>query len=260
MLTEMEASVGSSIQHSRIQMANRYNKRFQIESFEVNAIVSLHIPRQDRGTLDYPRLYARILAQPHPGRYQLQTQYGILDRLYPTAELNSVPPLVVTTLDLGNNTTAISLHQAAALASQVTELLLYCSCKQETSCKTKRCKCFKSGYKYTNYCHQGSKEPDSCLNLALPENRNTRILIPRIQTPIPSSSIISTTNLSDSDSSTTQGRKRRASRLSASEGSIHTLRSTRSKPPPIASNISEPMASNISELEDISDTIIVRKE
>ncbi|KAF8419361.1 hypothetical protein EV426DRAFT_616057, partial [Tirmania nivea] len=167
-------------------------------------------------------------------------------RLYLTAELNSVPPLVVTTLNLGNNTIAISLHQAAALASQVTELLLYCSCKQETSCKTKQCKCFKSGHKY------------SCLNLALPENRNTRILIPRIQIPIPSSSIIST--LSDSDSSTTQECKRRASHLSASKESIHTLRSTRSKPPPIVSNISEPMASNISELEDISDTIIVRKE
>ncbi|KAF8426085.1 hypothetical protein EV426DRAFT_594975 [Tirmania nivea] len=167
-------------------MANRYNKRFQIESFEVNAIVSLHIPRQDRGTLDYPRLYVRILAQPHPGRYQLQNSIWDIRSLISNSR-TQFSSTIITTLDLGNNTTAISLHQAAALASQVTELLLYCSCKQETSCKTKQCKCFKSGYKCTNYCHQGSKEPDSCLNLALPENCNTRILIPRIQIPIPSS-------------------------------------------------------------------------
>ncbi|RPB18931.1 hypothetical protein L211DRAFT_769075, partial [Terfezia boudieri ATCC MYA-4762] len=71
-------------------MANRYNKRYVIESFEPNTVISLRIPKEDRGTLDHPRLYARVIGQPHSGRYQLQTEHGILDRLYPTSELNRV--------------------------------------------------------------------------------------------------------------------------------------------------------------------------
>ena len=93
-MNEVEESILDAAAHARTKMANQYNKRFQIQSFEDNTIVSLRIPKEDQATLDYPRLYARILGQPHPGRYQLQTQYGILDRYYPTGELNLVSPLV----------------------------------------------------------------------------------------------------------------------------------------------------------------------
>ena len=93
-MTEVEESILDAVQHARTKMANRYNKRFHIDHFEVNSIISLRIPKEDRATLDLPRLYARVLAQPHTGRYQLQTQYGILDRLYPIAEINHVPSLV----------------------------------------------------------------------------------------------------------------------------------------------------------------------
>ena len=91
----MKESVLAAGVQARNQMANRYNKRFIIDNLETDAIVSLRIPKEDRSTtLDYPRLYACVLQQPHPGRYQLQTQYGILDRLFPTGELNQVPPLI----------------------------------------------------------------------------------------------------------------------------------------------------------------------
>jgi len=93
-LTPEEESVLDAQNHARSQMANRYNRKFQIDSFEKHAIVSLKIPKQDRGTLDYPRIYVRVLGQPHPRRYQLQTQYGILEHFYPMAELNRVPSLV----------------------------------------------------------------------------------------------------------------------------------------------------------------------
>jgi len=69
-------------------MANRYNKRFAIETFVTDTVVTILIPKEDRGTLDHPRLYARVVDQQHPGRYQLQTEHGILDRLYPTGVLN----------------------------------------------------------------------------------------------------------------------------------------------------------------------------
>ena len=75
-------------------MATRYNKRFVIETFDPNTVVSLRIPREDRGTLDYPRLYAQVLEQPHPGRYRLQIEHGVLDHLYPTGDLNWVPAII----------------------------------------------------------------------------------------------------------------------------------------------------------------------
>jgi len=91
----------------------------------------------------------------------------------------------------------ITLHRAAALSSRVKEVLLYCSCSHTTTCQTRRCKCFKSGAKCTNYCHKRKHHPDdqagSCLNLAAPEARNMRTLISR---GIPPTSLTSTLSLS----------------------------------------------------------------
>jgi len=93
-LTDIEESVLGAAHHTRAKMANRYNKRFSAITFENNSIVALRIPKEDKGTLDLPRLYARVVDQPHEGRYQLQTQYGVLDWLYPTGELNRVSSIV----------------------------------------------------------------------------------------------------------------------------------------------------------------------
>jgi hypothetical protein len=92
---------------------------------------------------------------------------------------------------LGDNSTSTTLHRAAALASQAKEVLLYCSCKQTTSCCTKRCKCFKSGAKCTNYCHGSNDEPEDCPNLAPAEERNTQRLVPQIP-PVPCASTTDT--------------------------------------------------------------------
>ena len=75
-------------------MANRYNKRFMIETFEINDIVSVRIPKKDRSTLDHCRLYACVIACQHDKRYQLQSQYGVLDRFFTPAQLNRVSPLL----------------------------------------------------------------------------------------------------------------------------------------------------------------------
>jgi len=100
----------------------------------------------------------------------------------------------------------ITLHRAAALTSQVTEVLLYCTCKHTSTCQTRRCKCFKSGRKCTNYCHQRTHHLDdqagSCLNLAVPAERNTRTLIPRCPISVPSLSPPSLSPLALSSAST----------------------------------------------------------
>jgi len=63
---------------------------------------------------------------------------------------------------------------------------------------------------------------ERCHNFASPEDQNTRVVISRI------SAVSTPTNMSDSDSVASQGRKQRVSRLSASEGSPHYSRSGRS--------------------------------
>jgi len=93
-LTEAEESIIPAAQKARDQMATRYNQRFVIETFEPNTVVSVRIPREDRGTLDYSRLYAKVLEQPHPGRYRLQTEHGVLDLLYTIGDLNRVPAVI----------------------------------------------------------------------------------------------------------------------------------------------------------------------
>ena len=92
--TQMEESVVAAQDKARSQMANRYNQRFVVERFEIDDIVSIRIPKEDRSTLDHCRLYGRVIAYPHTKRYQLQTQYGILDRHFSPAQLNRVSPLL----------------------------------------------------------------------------------------------------------------------------------------------------------------------
>jgi len=101
-------------------------------------------------------------------------------------------------LNLSGNTSVITLHHAAALASLVTEVLLYCTCTSTSTCQTRRYKCFKPNAKYTNYYHQRKHHLDdqagSCLNLAAAMERNTRMVISRGILP-PSTSFASATAL-----------------------------------------------------------------
>jgi len=148
---------------------------------------------------------------------------------------------IATTIMIEPNSTLLSLRHAAALASQVTEVLLYCTCQHSASCGTRRCKCYKFGAKCTNYCHRSSEVTDTCINLAPIEERNIRVLVPRVP---------------DSDISDNIRRKRRASRLSSSEGTAHNLRSTRSRQEGNPVPTGSPTDTN---LGDDLDTIVVRK-
>jgi len=94
---------------------------------------------------------------------------------------------------------------------------------------------------------------DTCVNLAPIEERNVRILIPRISQLPPTSIAGTTATHSDSDNlSDGTHRKRRASRLSNSESTSHNLRSTRSR------QEADPMSMEPSTQADL-DTIVVRQ-
>ena len=92
---EVEANIRDKIQAEvtargaivRERMATRYNKRHNVEIFELGDIISVGIPRENRAKTDDRRLYCRIIAKQHPDRHQLLSKYGILIGLYPTKAL-----------------------------------------------------------------------------------------------------------------------------------------------------------------------------
>lgn len=128
--------------------------------------------------------------------------------------------LLADAIEIGSNTTPITLHRAATLASNVTEVLLFCSCQNASSCQTKRCKCFKNNAKCTDFCHRSVNL--ECGNLASTTERTKRVFISRV--PLQQLSAAKDNTLptdpqeakSDTVSDSSQ-RKRRASRLSTSE-------------------------------------------
>jgi hypothetical protein len=59
-------------------MMHKYTKKHDIQHFNIRAIVSIKVPREDRTSTDNRRLFARILEEPYPHRYQILTCLGII--------------------------------------------------------------------------------------------------------------------------------------------------------------------------------------
>jgi len=78
-LTEAEGSIVAAVEKSCEKMAQHYNKKYAIKTFVTDTLVTVLIPKEDHGILDYSRLYTRVVDQPHPGQYQLQPEDSILD-------------------------------------------------------------------------------------------------------------------------------------------------------------------------------------
>ncbi|KFY61093.1 hypothetical protein V497_03155, partial [Pseudogymnoascus sp. VKM F-4516 (FW-969)] len=80
----------AATQRARISMVRKYTKKHDIQHFEIGAIVSIKVPREDRTSTDNKRLFARILEEPYPHRYRILTASGIIQRLIPTKSLGVV--------------------------------------------------------------------------------------------------------------------------------------------------------------------------
>ena len=143
-------------------MAARYNQRHKVHVFNIGDIVTIKIPREDRAKTDHKRLYCKIIQKPHPERHQLLCQYGVLNLLYPTKDLQPASNL------LGLNfptlpTSSITLAHAARQAS-ITTRVIHISCTCQGPCSTRRCRCFKENTKCTSHCHK--KRSTQCQNIS----------------------------------------------------------------------------------------------
>ncbi|OBT68603.1 hypothetical protein VE03_01829, partial [Pseudogymnoascus sp. 23342-1-I1] len=56
----------AATQRARISMVRKYTKKHDIQHFDIGAIVSIKVPREDRTSTDNKRLFAQILEEPYP--------------------------------------------------------------------------------------------------------------------------------------------------------------------------------------------------
>ena len=77
-------------QRARISIVRKYTKKHDIQHFDIGAIVSIKVPREDRTSTDNKRLFAQILEEPHPHRYRILIASGIINRLIPTKSLGVI--------------------------------------------------------------------------------------------------------------------------------------------------------------------------
>ena len=150
--------------HRREVMKQQYAGTHQIRKFRAGDLVFLRIPEEDRADLDDRRILCRVIEEKREDQYLLQTQFGCLNRQYPTSELNAVPEgseEIGTTLDNAPKT-EITLHAAARKNSRSDKRSVSCKCKGK--CGTRKCICLKEQVKCTQYCHKADR--GKCLNLA----------------------------------------------------------------------------------------------
>ena len=159
----------------RTRMKNKYAQNHKVVVFQENDIVTLRIPKEDRAATDNHRVVVMIQSIPHKGRHQIQTRFGILDRLYPTGELNAVPLVDQKHYKadlLAAPFKSISLHAVVGKIATSNKVAVSCNCKK--SCTTQsRCKCQKNNVKCSQYCHNACQD---CGNIG-PIHEGTEVIV-----------------------------------------------------------------------------------
>jgi hypothetical protein len=155
-------------------MMQKYSKRHDIQHFDIGAIVSIKVPREDRTSTDNKRLFARILEEPYPHRYQVITLSGIIQRLIPTKSLQAVEQALWSDITIPTSLKQVTLALAAREASTSVRVGISCQCKGH--CSTKRCRCYKEVKECSVHCHN---DDHNCGNLSGLATRTEIALVER---------------------------------------------------------------------------------
>jgi hypothetical protein len=151
-------------QKARVSMMRKYTKKHDIQHFDIGAVVSLKIPREDRTSTDNKRVFARILEEPHPHRYRVLTLSGVIQRLIPTKSLGAVEKALWSDILIPTSTKQVTLALAAREASTSARVGVSCQCKGYYS--TKRCRCYKESKECSIHCHNDDHNCGNLLGLA----------------------------------------------------------------------------------------------
>ncbi|KFY32501.1 hypothetical protein V493_00138 [Pseudogymnoascus sp. VKM F-4281 (FW-2241)] len=152
-------------QRARISMVRKYTKKHDIQHFDIGAIVSIKVPREDRTSTDNKRLFARILEEPYPHRYRILTASGIIQRLIPTKSLRVVEQALWGDIVIPTSTKEVGLGLAAREASTSARVGISCQCKG--LCSTKRCRCYKEAKECSVHCHNDDHDCGYLSGLAI---------------------------------------------------------------------------------------------
>jgi hypothetical protein len=164
----------AATQRARVSMIRKYTKKHDIQHFNIRAIVSIKVPREDRTSTDNKRLFARILEEPYPHRYRILTCSGIIQRLIPTKSLGVVEQALWSDILIPTSTKEVTLGLAAREASTSARVGISCQCKGQ--CSTKRCRCYKETKECSVHCHN---DDHNCGNLSGLSTRTEIALVER---------------------------------------------------------------------------------
>jgi len=137
--------------------------------FHLQDLVTVRIPRIDRGGTDFPRLpgmVAKISGHDGEKFFRILTVNGTLNDAYRVSDLE--PYVGVVDVNINDlNVKMISLREAAMLQAArttSTEVInAICNC-QGMCINDGRCKCHKLGKKCTSHCHTKKKGVKKCKN------------------------------------------------------------------------------------------------
>ena len=164
----------AATQRARVSMIRKYTKKHDIQHFNVGAIVSIKVPREDRTSTDNKRLFAQILEEPYPHRYRILTASGIIQRLIPTKSLGVVDQALWSDIQIPTSIKQVTLGLAAREASTSARVGISCQCKGQ--CSTKRCRCYKEAKECSVHCHNDDHD---CGNLSGLATRTEIALVER---------------------------------------------------------------------------------
>ena len=136
-------------------MVERYSKKYTIEVFATGDIVALKLPRGTRTSTDMKRVFGRVLSVPYEHKYEIQTEWGVVERLFPVKELMRVAKTVADSIEVHGPKKKISLKRVAQEATTSDRVIVSCKCKG--ICGNKRCRCWKEGKKCSVHCHDSTE-------------------------------------------------------------------------------------------------------
>ena len=128
--------------------------------------------------MDNHGVVVMIKSIPYEKRHQIQTKFGILDRLYPTRELNVIPFFDQDGYRkdfLGAPIKFITLHTVAAKIGTSNKVAVSCNCKKSSTPQS-RCKCQKNKIEYSQYFHNSRLD---CGNAGSLKTSTDIMIVPR---------------------------------------------------------------------------------
>ncbi len=157
-LTPAEEAVASYAPSVRASMVLRNKRKHGAVIYAVGDVVTLSIPPKYCRSGDFSRFFCRVVDRPQHDLYQLRCESGLLKSLFPSNDLQAVPPEVASQyqrlITMTGSSVSLSLAAVARLASTGPPPPVVCRCKPQ--CTLARCSCIKANVRCSKRCHGSS--------------------------------------------------------------------------------------------------------